>query len=56
MKFSIQAPHIIPEVLSKWRIQLLHILVAIAFLALQGLNFSNLFMHASGPTRAARND
>jgi hypothetical protein len=40
-----QAPHVILEVLTKWHIQLLHILAAIVWL--QGLNFSNLFLHAA---------
>jgi hypothetical protein len=32
MKPSMQAPHVIPEMLTEWHIQLLHILAAIAFL------------------------
>jgi hypothetical protein len=40
------APYVISDVLTKSHI--MHILVAIAFLTLQSLNFSDLFLHDLG--------
>jgi hypothetical protein len=45
IKLGIHAPHVIPQDLTKWNIQLMHILAAIAFLSVQGLNFSDLFLN-----------
>jgi hypothetical protein len=45
MKLVTNAPHVIPDVLTKWHIQLLHILAVLNFLALQSFNFSQLFLH-----------
>jgi hypothetical protein len=33
MKHGMHTPHVIPEVLTKWHILLLHILAAVAFLS-----------------------
>jgi hypothetical protein len=39
MKFGLHTPQVIPNVLTKWHIQLLHILVAIIFLGPAGFEF-----------------
>jgi hypothetical protein len=39
MKFVMHVPHVIPDVLTKWHVQLLHILAAILFLTLTILEF-----------------
>jgi hypothetical protein len=41
--------YVIPNVITKWHIQFLHILEVFYFLALQYLNFTNLSLHLLGP-------
>jgi hypothetical protein len=42
-------PHVITQELTKWHIQLMHILSDIAFLIPASLNFYDLFLHVMGP-------
>jgi hypothetical protein len=46
---GMHALHVIPEDITKWYIQLIHILAAIAFFIPAKFKISDLFLHVLGP-------